>query len=394
MTTRKTLSDRGVIALRPRSARYAFPDPELLGHYVRVTPTGHKTFAAVTRGPNGKQRWITVGSTKVLPIAEARERARQIIQRVHAGKSPIEPAAQTFAAVVADWRKRHVEKNKLRSAHEVLRLIDRHLLPAWRDREFTGIRRSDVAALLDRVEDRNGARQADYCLAIARGIMNWYAARHDDYGPPIVRGMARRSAHTHQRARILTDDELGRIWLAAENAGPFGGVVRLLLLTAQRRAKVIRMRWAEISDDGTWTIAKELREKGTAGAIALPEQALAIIHAQPCYGDNPFVFAGRGLAVPIGGISKFKAALDRAAGVSGWKLHDLRRTARSLMARAGITSEHAERTLGHALGGIEGTYDRYDYRGEKASALERLAHLIDAIVHPRDRVVTLRGKRR
>ena len=248
--------------------------------------------------------------------------------------------------------------------------------------------------MLDRVEDRNGARQADYCLAIARGIMNWYAARHDDYGPPIVRGMARRSAHTHQRARILTDDELGRIWLAAENAGPFGGVVRLLLLTAQRRAKVIRMRWAEISDDGTWTIAKESREKGTAGAIALPEQALAIIHAQPCYGDNPFVFAGRGLAVPIGGISKFKAALDRAAGVSGWKLHDLRRTARSLMARAGITSEHAERTLGHALGGIEGTYDRYDYRGEKASALERLAHLIDAIVHPRDRVVTLRGKRR
>jgi integrase len=105
------------------------------------------------------------------------------------------------------------------------------------------------------------------------------------------------------------------------------------------------------------------------------------------------VFAGRGLAVPIGGISKFKAALDRAAGVSGWKLHDLRRTARSLMARAGITSEHAERTLGHALGGIEGTYDRHDYAAEKGAALERLANLIGDIVAPRDKLVTLRGQR-
>jgi integrase len=349
----------------------------------------------VTRGPNGKQVWTTVGSTEVLPIAEARERARQIIQRVHAGLPAIEPRAQTFAAVVADWKRRHVEKNKLRSAHEVLRLIDRHLLPAWRDREFTGIRRSDVAALLDRVEDRNGARQADYVLAIARGIMNWYAARHDDYGPPIVRGMARRSAHTHQRARILGDDELRRIWLAAEAAGPFGGVVRLLLLTAQRRAKVIRMRWADISDDGVWTIAKESREKGSAGALKLPESAITIIRAQPRYGDNLFVFAGCGLAVPIGGISKFKAALVRASGVTGWRLHDLRRTARSLMARAGVTSEHAERVMGHAIAGVEGTYDRHSYAAEKAAALAKLAALIDAIVHPRgDRVVAIGAKRR
>jgi integrase len=205
--------------------------------------------------------------------------------------------------------------------------------------------------------------------------------------------MVRRSVHAHQRARILTDDELRRIWLAAENAGPFGGVVRLLLLTAQRRAKVIRVRWADISDDGVWTIAKDSREKGTAGAIKLPEVAIAIIRAQPRYGGNPHVFAGRGLAVPIGGISKFKAALDRAAGVTGWRLHDLRRTARSLMARAAVSSEHAERTLGHAIGGIEGTYDRHSYFAEKAAALAKLANLIGDIVTPRDKVVAL-GKRR
>jgi integrase len=266
----------------------------LTGHFVRVQPSGAKSFVTIARTPAGRQMWTTLGATDVIGIDEAREKAREAVKRVRAGLPAIEPRAQTFAAVVADWKRRHVEKNKLRSAHEVLRLIDRHLLPAWRDREFTGIRRSDVAALLDRVEDKHGSRQADYCLALTRGIMNWFASRHDDYGPPIVRGMARRSGHAHQRARILTDDELRRIWLAAEDAGPFGGAVRLLLLTAQRRTKVVRMGWADISDDGVWTIAKESREKGTAGAVKLPEAALAIIRSQPRYGDNPFVFgAGR-----------------------------------------------------------------------------------------------------
>ena len=93
---------------------------------------------------------------------------------------------------------------------------------------------------------------------------------------------------------------------------------------------------------------------------------------------NPFVFAGRGDG-PINGFSKMKARLDRLSGVGGWTVHDCRRTARSLMSRAGVSSEHAERIMGHSIVGVEGTYDRHRYFDEKADALRRLAALIDAL---------------
>ena len=391
---RKTLTDRGVVALKPRAQRYAYSDPELRGHYVRIQPSGAKTFVAVTRGPDGKQSWTTIGGTDVLLIEAARARAREVIGRVRNGLPAVEPKAESFGAVAANWLKRHVAANGLRSRPEIERLLRVHVLPVWGEREFVSIRRSDVAALLDDVEDNHGARQADYCLNIVRALSNWYAARHDDYSPPIVRGMRRQSPHAQARARILSDDEIKAIWVAAEDAGAYGGLVQLALLTAQRRTKVTTMKWADIAGN-EWTIPKALREKDSAGVLKLPKAALAIIERQPRLGDNPYVFAGRGDG-PINGMSKCKARLDRTSGVSGWRIHDLRRTARSLMSRAGVSSEHAERVMGHAIAGIEGVYDRHAYAAEKADALRKLATLIDSIVHSHEDVLPLakRAKRR
>jgi integrase len=95
----------------------------------------------------------------------------------------------------------------------------------------------------------------------------------------------------------------------------------------------------------------------------------------------------------MGGLSQLKAALDYASGTSGWTLHDLRRTARSLMSRAGVPSDHAERCLGHVIGGVRGVYDRHAYRDEMAVAYERLAALIAGVVDPQENVVPLRGGR-
>src|SRR5215472_1316304 len=134
---RKSLSDAGVAALKPRAARYAHPDPELAGHYVRVQPSGAKSFVAVARDPFGKQVWATIGGADLLSVDEARERAREAIKRINAGKPAFEAPlkAETFGASVASWRKRHVEANALRSAREINRLLDAHILPAWKDRE-------------------------------------------------------------------------------------------------------------------------------------------------------------------------------------------------------------------------------------------------------------------
>jgi integrase len=390
---RKSLTDKGVAALRPRAARFAHPDPELRGHYIRVQPSGVKSFVAVTLDPHGKQVWATLGTTDVLAIADARERAREAIRRIRDGLSAFEaPAAkpETFETVAEQWLKRHVHAKKLRSEHEVRRLLRAHVYARWGERAFLDIRRSDVAALLDEVEDDHGARQADYVLAIVRGIMNWFATRHDDYVPPIVRGMRRTVPKERARTRTLTDNEMRLIWKTAATNGTFGALVRLLLLTAQRRDKVVSMRWSDISVDGTWTIPAEAREKGSAGELVLPEMALNIIRAQPHLGDNPYVLAGRGNS-HINGYSKAKRQLDAKlpSAMPGWVLHDLRRTARSLLSRAGVRPDIAERVLGHSLQGVEAVYDRHAYSAEKADALRRLAALIDSIVQPRENVVPL-----
>jgi integrase len=103
---------------------------------------------------------------------------------------------------------------------------------------------------------------------------------------------------------------------------------------------------------------------------------------------NKYIFT-TGSDAPIGGFSKFKEAFDKECGVSGWRLHDLRRTARSLMSRAGVDADHAERCLGHVIGGVRGTYDRHAYHAEKKRAFEMLAAQIDRIVHPQDNVIPI-----
>ena len=382
MVKRKTLSDKGVAALKPRAARYAVPDPELRGHYVRVQPSGAKSFVTVACHPGGKQIWTTIGAADAFSIEEARGQAREIIKRVRTGQSAREAPPDSFESIAQQWLKRHAQGKGLRSEKQITRLLRVHVFPKWADEPFTSIRRSHVTALLDHVEDKHSARQADCVLTVVRSIMNWEATRRDDYIPPIVKGMRRQNPKDHKRERTLTDDEIRLVWKQAEGNGTFGGIVRLALLTAQRRSKVTTMKWSDLSLDGEWTIPKEAREKDSAGELVLPDATVSIIKAQPRLGDNPFVFAGQGNG-PFNGFSKAKAAFDaKLPGISPWVLHDLRRTARSLMSRAGVSSEHAERVMGHAITGVEGVYDRHSYRDEKADALRRLAGLIATIVNP------------
>ena len=158
-------------------------------------------------------------------------------------------------------------------------------------------------------------------------------------------------------------------WLAAQpwstgKVGTFGALVQLLLLTAQRKDKVVNMRRADISD-GVWTIATAKREKGNAGKLKLPQMALDIIAAQPVIDSNPFVLPGGRYRDSIPTFNSFswrKRELDKQLPkkTPHWTLHDLRRTARSLMSRAGVSRDHSERVLGHAILGVEGVYDRYD----------------------------------
>ena len=242
-----------------------------------------------------------------------------------------------------------------------------------------------------------GAWTADHVLSIIRKIANWYATRSDTYRSPFVVGMRRTKIEQRERSRILTktapgedDEELKRVWRAAESAGTFGAFVRVLLLTAQRRDKVARMRWDQITPDGIWKIPVNAREKGHGVALKLPRAALEIIRAQPRFKKNKHVFAATRGDGPLSGFNKRKAKFDEECGVTDWRVHDLRRTAKTLMMRAGVLPHIAERVLGHRMKGVEAVYDRHSYDVEKADALVKLAAMVDRIVTgPTENVVML-----
>jgi integrase len=393
---RRYLNDEGVARLRPRPKRYTHADPELIGHYVRVLPTGVKSFLTVARDPFGKQVWTTIGRCDRIKIEASREKAREIIRRVKAGKPAFEPEppkADTLAAVVADWLALYVGPKGLRTRPEIKRRLNKYVLPILGDRPFVELKRSDIAKLLDGIQHKHGARQADTCLTDLRSVANWYASR-SDYVPIFTRGMKRSDAKP--RDRILNHDEIRTIWEAAsaEDVGPFGGIVRLCLLTAQRKQKVAAMRHDDILDD-VWRIPQAPREKDAGGDLVLPKLALNVIAEQPRHAVNRHVFPAKwGPGHVHVGLDTMKKNFDARlpAGFEPWVVHDLRRTSRSLMSEAGVDRNVAERVLGHKVGGgVERTYDRFAYIREKGAALAKLAEHIKIILSgPVDNVVPYR----
>jgi len=234
----------------------------------------------------------------------------------------------------------------LRSADEYDSVFTRLVKPAIGRTPIYDLRRSEIVGMLDKIEDKNGPVMADRTLAYLRKALNWQAARDDRFVPPIVKGMARTKAKERARDRVLTDDEIRAIW--SQLTGTFGALVKALLLTAQRREEVAQMSWREIDKDGSWTIPASRYKTARASIVPLSQAARAIIEAQPKICD--FVFAGRTGKTPFSGFSKGKAALDKYAPLPGWTLHDLRRTAKTLMVRAGVRPDISERVLYSVIG--------------------------------------------
>lgn len=408
MATPKSLLkgfEKTVATIKPDpKKRLAISDPDTRGLYLRVTPAGMKTFTIVARDPSGKQVWREVGNADDITLTEARERAREGVKRIKAGEAPFPEETpvvplETFRKVSDDFLALYV-KNKerpLRSAYEIERQFKSHLWPRWEKRVFVDIKRRDIAQMLDEVERDSGASMADHLLATLSKLMTWYAGRDDDYTSPIIRGMRRTKPSERKRKRMLSDEEIRLVWNAAGDAGVFGAIVKTCLLSAQRRDKVRLMRREDVDmETGRWTIPSEVREKANAGEITLPPLAVAVLKSCKELKGNPYVFAvSKDKA--FNGFSKEKVALDAAiAKANGgkvlepWVIHDLRRTAKSLMSRAGVRPDISERVLGHVIPGVEGVYDRHTYEAEKAEALQKLAGLVSLILTPpKGNVVTM-----
>jgi integrase len=206
-------------------------------------------------------------------------------------------------------------------------------------------------------------------------------------------------AATVKRDRVLTNAELRSIWQATDKPGSFNSIVRMLMLTAQRRDEVANMAWSELSDDlSTWTIPANRAKNGQTNIVPMAPQVQAMLRATPRYAENPLVFPGERGA--FSGWSKSKAALDKVSGVKEWRLHDIRRTAATGLQRLGIRLETTEAVLNHIGGsraGIVGIYQKYDYADEKRAALCAWGKHVTAIIEGHqaaEKVVAFAGRGR
>jgi integrase len=396
----KVLTDIAIRNLKPGKDRREVPDAGARGLYVVVQPSGLKSFAVRYRYA-GMPRKLTLQAG--ITLAAARKAAADALFELEQGRDPSavkrqakqaqrSAAEDTFRAVAEEYFKR--EGGRLRTAVARQNDLERHVYPTLGDRPIADIRRSDIIRLLDKVEEgkplgvEGGSRMADLVLAYIRRIMNWHATRSDDFRSPIVRGMARVKAKERARERTLTDDELRAVWKTAETTpGPFGSYVQFLLLTAARRSEASDMVRGELNGSD-WTLPADRNKTKVDLVRPLSAAAQDVLSKVPKLAGCEFVFSTDGKN-PISGFTRFKENFDKACGVTGWTLHDLRRTARSLMSRAGVNSDHAERCLGHVIAGVRGTYDRHEYHAEKQRAFEALAGQIDRIVNPRDNVTAL-----
>jgi integrase len=375
--------------------RVIYWDEKLPSFGLMVTAAGHKSFVVQYRA-NGVSKRMTIkgAATGVVSPDQARREARRILNDVYLGGDPAaerqkaeRAAKDTVQAVCEAWFAK--EGKKLRSGDRRRAELERLVYPVLGARPITDIRRSDIKRLLDQIEDESrgsGAATAHLAFAYLRKIFNWFATNSDDFQSPLVRGMS--SFKQKPRERVLTDDELRAIWKAADDVqGPFGCYIQFLLLTAVRRNEASDLRYREVS--GTdWTIPAARYKTACEHVVPLSGKAREILERLPRIGSEGFVFTTSGTS-PIAPSGPAKHRFDKACGVKGWTLHDLRRTARSLMSRAGVNSDIAERCLGHVIGGVRGVYDRHQYLDEKRRAFEALAAQIERIVDPRPNVVAL-----
>jgi integrase len=396
--------------------RVIYWDKKRPGFGLMVTAAGKRSFVFQYRNGQGDSRRASLSGTTKLP--DAHKWADILQGDVAKGIDPVERkktdrAAQSkkgkFRTIAEEYVKR--EAKKVRSMDQRVAILKRLVYPEIGDKVATNLKRSDIVALLDKVEDEHGAGMADSVLMVVRRISNWHAARDDDFRSPIVRGMGRGNAES--RERILSDDEIRAVWRTsgeiianAENERlgmfMFALCLRFLLLTAVRRNEGARMDSTERCGRD-WLIPAARMKNKRDFLLPLSEAALELLEAVPAIGggnggpivDRPAagpIFTTNGTK-PIAAYAQFKRTFDKRCSVIGWTIHDLRRTARSLMSRAGVNPDHAERCLSHVIGGIRGTYDRHEFYNEKKFAFESLAAQVALIVDPKPNVVPFRQYR-
>lgn len=382
------LTELEVKALKPKgSTRYEVFDERVPGFAVRVSPSGQKSFVLLYR-QKGRQRRLTLGRYPIVSLAEARRLALDALNGVVHGADPQQDKLDRrkhyrFDEAAASFLEMHcARRNRPSTASQAAATIRQHFSPKWANRDVREIKRADVFAILDQLTRKERPAAAIRALAVIRKFFNWCVERGVLEQNPCA-GI-KPPATSNSRTRVLDERELAAVWGAAsETEYPFGPIVRLLILTAQRRHEVTEMRWSEINfDKALWSIPPTRTKNGRAQIVPLTPAAINLLSSLPHIGDG-YVFPALGRReTAFSGFSKSKGRLEDLSGVAGWSLHDLRRTAATGMASLGVAPHVIERILNHvsgSFGGVAGIYNRFGYLPEMRASLEQWSERVRKI---------------
>jgi integrase len=377
------LSVRSVEEWRPAADRQEVPDGYVRGLYLIVHPTGHKVWAVRYRY-GSKTRKHTVGPYPVFGLKDARDAAVKLLRTVSEGRDPKQQSLREGSVedVVARFLEQHCRDYRPRSRKETERLLRVNVLPNWKGRKIEEITRADVRAVLG--ELTKTPVMANRVHGVMHILFRW-AADNDLVAHSPAAGV-RAPNKEIARDRVLKDAELRALWQAADKEGhPFGTIVRLLILTGQRRGEVAGMQWRELDlDAGTWSMPKERTKNGRSHIVPLPASAVELLQKVPRLpGDFVFTVDGAG---PASAFAHAKERLDDAIdpALEPWTFHDLRRSLATGLQRLGIRLEVTEAVLNHVSGsrsGVAGIYQRHDWASEKRAALEAWSNHVFKIVN-------------
>lgn len=297
-----------------------------------------------------------------------------------------EEKALTFGTARNRFLKEYAaERLRPSSNKAVSRVLKSWDFADWENKPLADITRQDVRALLKMVCDRGAKVQANRHLAYLRKMLNWCVGQDLITTSPADKVTA--PTREDGRSRVLTDGELAAIWRACEPGDTFGDIVRLLMLTGQRRMEVAAMPWTELDPDGDlWRLPPKRAKNSNGHIVHLAPAAVAIIKARPRLSDCELVFTASGGVFANWTAAKRK--LDANANVHGWVLHDLRRTMVTWMAEHGIEPHVIERIVNHISGqttasrGVAGTYNKALYLDARREALAWWAGHIAGLVGP------------
>lgn len=402
----------------PANGRREIHDTVRAGLSLRITDKGAKSWSVLYRF-KGKLARLTLGTYPAVGVAKARTLAAEAMEHVEKKKDPRDAkaaseaadarrAADTVEAVAEQFIEKYAAKK--RWGGEMKRILQRDVVPKWKGRPLASFTARDTRALLDEIEER-APTQRNRTLEVLRVFAKWAVER--EIITADFTGVIKKNRE-EARERALNDDEVRALWIATGQIGwPFGDILRLLLLTAARKSEIAEAHWSEINAaDKVMELPPGRVKQAKAHTIPLSASALAIIEKLPRVGDVPDLVFSTNARTAVSGFSKAKNEIDalmeaalrdtmtdeqsRAMpepALAPWVIHDLRRTVRSNLSKLGVSSDIAERILGHAIPGVRGVYDRHSYLDEKRDALDRWAAHLAGIVSPRPgNVVPMRGR--